>query len=110
MTTTRIPTTAPVTREAVRAALLELRITGDHRNAASTTSLWAIADARRELATRHPATNPAGQLTPDPQRLAALARALGDIGSALIAAHTLGWLDTLGPTPSVCIAADDPPF
>lgn len=106
-------TTPTVTREAVRAALIELLSTDQHHHAATPATLTAISDTRRVLAELHRAHDPAGRYAPDHDRHAALSSALGDIGRALLTTHphpnptrlragltvltavALGWLDTL---------------
>jgi hypothetical protein len=121
------PTNADaVTREAVRAALIELLTTTDqHHHAATRATLTAVGDTRRVLAELHRAHDPAARHAPDHDRHAALSSALGDIGRALLTTHphpdptrlragltvlaavALGWLDTL-PTTTTDHDADGP--
>ncbi|MGH4020514.1 MAG: hypothetical protein ACRDT0_15015 [Pseudonocardiaceae bacterium] len=112
MTTT---TTTPTSVD-VRAALLELLTTGQHHRAATPATLAAVGDTRATLATEHGDHDPTGTWAPHPDRLAALATALGELGAALagcrgrnrrpdparlhpaltaLAAVALGWLDAL---------------
>ena len=104
--------TDTVTRDAVRAALVDLLTIGQHHHAATPTTLTAVGHTRRALAHHHDTHNPTAH--PD-QRLAALTQALDAVNDALIviphprhpdttdlrdgltelAALALGWLDTL---------------
>lgn len=111
--------TNTLTRDVIRAALVELLTIGQHHHAGTPTTLTAIGNTRRALATQHGIQNPAAHSADDHQRLAALSQALATVGGAVIAvphprrpdtaglhdgltelaAVTLGWLDTL-PNPS----------
>jgi hypothetical protein len=107
-------TTPPdtVTRDAVRAALVDLLTIGQHHHAATPATLTAVGHTRRALTHHH---NPAVHDDHEDQRLAALTQALDAVNDALIviphprhpettelrdgltelAALALGWLDTL---------------
>ena len=101
-------------RHAVRTTLIELLVPGERSGTASTATLDAVAEARRDLAALHGPRNPTAHHAPDHDRHTALSAALGDIGKALLAhphqhpepwrlrtglsvlaAITLAWLDTL---------------
>ena len=102
-----------LTRQAVHTALVELLTTGQHHHAATPATLTAVGEARQSLATL--THDPAAPGTREAHRLAALTRALGDLGAALFATPTgrrpdparlhpalgelaavaLGWLDIL---------------
>ncbi|MGB6163437.1 MAG: hypothetical protein WBF75_12865 [Pseudonocardiaceae bacterium] len=102
------PTTGVPTREAVRLALIELLTTSAHHDAATPATLTAIADTRRDLATLHSRTNPAGRHAPERDRHAALSGALGDISKALLATypyrHTDPWRLRAGLTVLAAVA------
>lgn len=128
MTTTD---TGTPTRDAVRAALVDLLTTGQHHHAATPTTLTTIGQTRRALAQQHGTTDPAARCAPPERRLAALTTALGVVGGALftatpwrpldtarqrtglaeLAAVALGWLDALPPPDPPDTGPDDePPF
>lgn len=111
--------TNTLTRDTVRAALVELLTIGQHHHAATPATLTAVGDTRQALDTQHGNQHPADHSVDDHQRLAALSQALATVGGALIAvpqprrpdtsglhdgltelaAVALGWLDAL-PNPS----------
>ncbi len=123
MTTTGAPT-----RDAVSVALIELLSTSEHPDAATSATLAAIADTRRDLAALHGPNDPVARYAPERDRHAPLSSALGDISKALLAAypyhHTdpwrlragltvlaavaLAWLDTLPQHPDPHNSDDRP--
>jgi hypothetical protein len=114
-TITRIPVC-----DAVRTALIDLLTTGQHHDAATTTTLRAVGATRSALLELHQRSrhNPVAHHAQADDRHAALSSALGDIARTLLAdrrhdystelraglttlaAVALAWLDTLPhPTP-----------
>jgi hypothetical protein len=86
--------TDTATRQAVHAALVELLTTGQHHHAATPDTLAAVGDTRRTLAAEHGSHDPARAGASDEHRLAALTNSVGQIGSALFSANSLGeWPD-----------------
>jgi hypothetical protein len=83
-----------LTRQAVHTALVELLTTGQHHHAVTPATLAAVGDTRRTLAAEHGSHDPARAGAGDEHRLAALTNSLGQIGSALFYASSLGeWPD-----------------
>lgn len=111
-------TTDALTRDTVRAALVELLTIGQHHDAANLTTLSAVGNTRRALAHQHGTHDPTAPFALDDQRLAALNHALETVnrtpitlpppqrpdtaglrdGLSELAAIALSWLDTL-PVP-----------
>jgi len=118
-------TDTPATSDAVRAALLDLLSTGQHHHAATPATLTAVGQVRQALATGR--TRDSAGRWGYPDRLAALAVALGEVATALdgchaqsrhpdptqlhsaltgLAALALGWLDATPPPPTASQSDD----